>query len=164
MRIEVCFGDRSYITHARYPADLLSKIFVFKDVTTTSGVKRDIVFLGSDKTQVEEHKRRYEKKHPAKSLKAISLTEIDGEINYKCHFDLGIFGSDECLRMVAKIALEWWCLRHRAIKDPDYSAIIDFINTGRDLGYPVVSIMQDLRILGAFREHTLRIARGLHLN
>lgn len=153
MEIEVCFGDKSVITRAKYPADLLSKVFVFKDVTTESGVKRDIVFIGSDKTKIEEHKRKYEEKHKAKNLKAISFSEINAELHYKCNFDLGVFGRSECLRMVAKIALEWSSLRRNAasIKTPDYSDVVGYINTGQKPKYPAVSIVQDPHTLGAFR-------------
>jgi hypothetical protein len=152
LEVEVSYGDKTRQAPAKTPVQLTSKIFVFEEVTDSTGKKREIAVIASDETKVAGVKEKYEAKHPGATLTPIPPEQIEEELRYKTYFDFAVFADPRCLRMVAKIALEWWC-RNRSpevIKSPDYSDIVRYIIEGSTPEYPIVSILNNKQVLDQF--------------
>lgn len=146
------YGDKTRRASARNPIELTSKLFVFEEVTDSTGKKREIAVIGPDEPKVAGVKEKYEDKHPGAALTPIPSEQIEQELQYKTYFDFAVFADPRCLRMVAKIALEWWC-RNRspeAVKGADYSDIVRYVIAGDTPDYPVVSVLNDKRVLDQF--------------
>lgn len=150
--VKVSYGDKTQRTSARTPLELLSKVHVFKEVTDGTGKKREIAAIASDESKVQEVKARFEAKHTGTVLAAIPSEQIINDLKYETEFDFAIFADHRCLRMVAKIALEWWCANRNpeVIKGAEYSNIIRYINGGDAPKYPIVSLVADKGTLDQF--------------
>lgn len=150
--VKVSYGDKTQRTSARTPLELLSKVHVFKEVTDGTGKKREIAAIASDESKVQEVKARFEAKHTGTVLTPIPSEQIINDLKYETEFDFAIFADQKCLRMVAKIALEWWCANRNpeVIKGAEYSNIIRYINDGDAPKYPIVSLVSDKATLDQF--------------
>lgn len=148
MEIEVDLVDKKQKLRVRHPRDLDSRLFAFRKII--EGGKAKIGFIGP-KEKIEEAKRAYQAKHPKTVWEEITPAEME-QLAFTMDFDLAIFASAACLRMVAKIALEWWVWKRgaSAVMNSDFDDIRDFILHGKEAAYPIVSILQDPRILKYF--------------
>lgn len=152
LNIKVSYGDKTRQTSARTPIELLSKTYVFKDVTDSTGKKREIAAIASDESKVQEVKARFEAKHSGTVLTPIPAKQIANDLKYEYEFDFALLADQKCLRMVAKIGLEWWCANRNAevIKGAEYSNIVRYIIDGTAPNYPIVSVVSDKATLDQF--------------
>jgi hypothetical protein len=108
VRIEVRYGTGRQIVTAKSSADLLRKAFVFKNFTDPQGIWRNIAFISFDREAIESHRVTYRARNPDIELNDIPDLGQD-DLEFWAQFDLDIFADSRCLRMIAKIAFEWWC-------------------------------------------------------
>jgi hypothetical protein len=152
LEVEATYGDKTRRVPAKTPVELRSKVLVFEGTDDAEGENKGITVIASDESKVEAVKEVYESKHPRVTLKAIPQERIEQELGYRTYFDFAVFAEPKCLRMAAKIALEWWC-RNRspeALKHPDYSDIVRYVLEGIEPRYPVASIISSRRVLDQF--------------
>jgi len=157
--IEATFFNTTLQISARGPRDLDSKILTFQ-IDEKTGKKKGIVFICPDNVKIEQAKRQYEKRHPNAIWEEISPDIIDKEIQYRIYFDMGVFADPKCLRLAAKIALEWWCSKRspQDIAYSNYDEIKQYIRYGGKTSYPLVSVVSDKNILSYF----IKIPFGIH--
>lgn len=160
VRIEVRYGTGRQIVTATSSADLLSKAFVFKRFTDPRGVERTIAFVAFDPTVIEPHKLRYQARNPDAPLNEIPGLNVE-DIQFWAEFDFEVFADSRCLRMIAKIAFEWWCKERSPefLTSNEYNAIRNYIRYGTLPDLPIVSLLDDAAIAGYFSS----IPFGAHL-
>ncbi len=160
VRIEVRYGTGRQIVTANSSADLLSKAFVIKDFTDPNGVQRNIAFISFNKDAIGQHKRRYIHRNPDEPLNDIPA--LNGEdLQFWAQFDFDVFADSRCLRMIGKIAFEWWCMERNPelLSSDEYDEIRNFVRYGTDPGFSIVSVVDNAAITGYFN----RIPFGVHL-
>jgi hypothetical protein len=161
--IEVTFYNKTYKIPCQDLRDLESKMLVLS-ITDKSGKKERIAFICPDSTKIEQIKKQYSKKHLDANWEELSTDTIEQNIQYKVLFDVEVFADPKCLRMAAKIALEWWCKKRSPtdIIHTDYDEIRQYIRYGTGINYPIVSIVNDRNTISPvanvpFGIHTLFI-------
>ena len=124
VRIEARYGTGRQIVTARSSADLLSKVFVFKDFTDPNGVWRNIAFISFDRDALDQHRRRYRDRNPDEPLNNIPVLKVE-DLQFWAQFDFDVLADRRCLRMIGKIAFEWWCLERNSelLSSDEYNEI-----------------------------------------
>lgn len=160
VRIEVRYGTGRQIVTAKSSADLLSKVFVFKAFTDPHGVWRNIAFISLDRDAIEQHRRRWRDRNPDEPLTDIPALKVE-DLQFWAQFDFDVFADHRCLRMIGKIAFEWWCRERNAelLSSDEYNEIRNFVRYGIDPGFSIVSVVGNAAITGYFN----RIPFGVHL-
>jgi hypothetical protein len=148
--VEVKFGDKSTKVYVSDPEELLKGYFVFKGGTDHKGVKRNITIVSLDRAAVDKVRKQYKARHPESDFREIPPEVLAKGLEYWFKFDLAAFADPRCLRMVAKIALEWWYrLRHLDGQQlPEFKETVDYIINDTPAGYPLVSLMDNWPLLG----------------
>jgi hypothetical protein len=151
VRIEVKYGTGTQIVTAKSSADLLRKAFVFKNFTDPKGIARNIAFISFNTDAIERHTRTYRERNA--NTKLNDIPDIDAEdVEFWAQFDFDVFADPLCLRMMAKIAFEWWC-RERSpelLSADEYDDIRHYIRYGADPGFPIVSVINNIGITDYF--------------
>jgi len=106
INIETTFFNTTLKISAQDPRNLESKILTFQ-IDEKTGKKKGIVFICPDNEKIEQAKRQYAKRHPNAIWEEISPDIIEQEIQYRIYFDVDSFADPKCLRLAAKISLEW---------------------------------------------------------
>ena len=160
VRIEVRYGTGRQYVEAKSLSELLSRVFVFRDFTDPMGVSRNIAFVSFNREAVEPHRNRYEERHADANFSEIPQESLAG-LEFWAHFDFSVFADPRCLRMIAKIAFEWWCMRRspEAVSSDEYDDIRNYIRYGVDPWYPIVSVIDDALVNGYFSS----VPFGAHL-
>lgn len=168
--IEARYGTGRHRFLARSALDVFSRVFVFKDFSDPQGVARKIAFLSFDQKAISEHRERYNPRHTDSPLNEIPRDNLEG-LEFWVDFDFTTLSDPRCLRMIAKIAFEWWCLERSPefVSSGDYDDIRRYIRNGTDVNPPLVSVIDDLRVdayLGAvpFGPHLLYRHTNRRLN
>lgn len=158
IELEASFGDKKQKISVRDPRDLKNRLFVFEDVEH-NGQKRALAIIAKAE-KIPEIKKDFAKRKPGMVWEDIEIEDI--EIPLNLYLDLSVFSSSQCLRMVAKIALEWWAKKRTIgeVKSNDYLDIRNFIKDNQSSSHPLVSITNNPKVLGAmsgipFGIHTL---------
>lgn len=151
VRIEVRYGTGRQIVTAKSSADLLSKAFVFTNFTDPSGEVRNIAFISFDRDAIENHRLSYQDRNPDTPLSDIPAMNID-DLQFWAQFDFDVFADSRCLRMIAKIAFEWWCLQRNpeSLRADDYDDVRNYIRYGTEPDFPIVSVVDNAAITGYF--------------
>lgn len=150
LELEADFGETKQHIKVRNPEDLESRLFSYKTAISPDGKKHRIAFIGPI-DQVEEAKKSYGEKYPNTQWEEMQPSDIK-DLTFYLHFDFSVFSSPLCMRIVAKIAFEWW-IQHRhpdAVQGVEYDPVRSFIRKGDRPDYPIVSIIQDLKIINVF--------------
>jgi hypothetical protein len=122
---------------------------VFKDFTDPNGVARKIAFVSFDQAAIEEHRNGYALRHVDAPLTEIPNENLQG-LEFWVDFDFGVFSDARCLRMIAKIAFEWWC-RDRSpefVSTDEYNDIRNYIRHGTKPDYQIVSVIDNVIVDG----------------
>lgn len=134
------------------PDTIGGRLLVFK-VTDRNG-KKNLAFIGPPET-VKKTQKEYQMSHPEAKWEDIG-EEDQKDVQFQLEFDFGVFGSQEALRLAAKIALEWWCdhLKVYTLDGYEYDSIRDFVLTGRqNENQPIVWIIADEAVINAMQPH-----------
>jgi HNH endonuclease len=160
VRIEVRYGDGRQIVAAKSLSELLSRAFVFTKFTDPKGVFRNIAFVSFDQDAIEPHQKRYHARHRDVALDEIPRDSLAG-LEFWAHFDFSVFSDPRCLRMVAKIAFEWWCMERSPefVSSEEYDDVRNYIRYGAEPASPIVSVVDNDAIVAYFRS----IPFGAHL-
>jgi HNH endonuclease len=149
LRIEARYGSGTYAFSASSATEVLSRAFVFRDCTDPNGVARKIAFVSFNQAAIEEHRNRYAPRHVDAPLTEIPSENLQG-LEFWVDFDFGVFSDARCLRMIAKIAFEWWC-RDRSpefVSTDEYNDIRNYIRHGAEPDYPIVSVLDNAVVNG----------------
>ncbi len=141
LRVEVRYGSGRQYVDAKSLSELLSRVFVFTNFTDPAGALRNIAFISFDRNAVEQHRQRYLARHPEAPISEVPQETLSG-LEFWVNFDFGVFADPRCLRMVAKIAFEWWC-RERSpefVASEEYDEVRNYIRYGAEPTQPVVSV------------------------
>jgi hypothetical protein len=152
LRVEVRYGSGRQYVDVKSLSELLSRVFVFTNFTDPGGVSRNITFISFDRDEVEQHRRRYAARHAEAPISEIPQENLAG-LEFWVNFDFGLFADPRCLRMIAKIAFEWWC-RERSpefVASEEYDEIRNYIRYGVEPAQPIVSVIDDEVVGGYFR-------------
>jgi hypothetical protein len=149
LNLEARYGDQTMRYTMTDLDDLADKVFVFKNAKDSQGVEKAITIISRDQESLEEHRRKYENKHPETNFRPIQVDVINAGLQHWLQFDMAIFADTKCLRMVAKIALEWWCKqRHlEGQRLSEHREIVEYIMDATPAPHPIVSIMMDPEVL-----------------
>lgn len=168
--IEARYGTGKHRFLARSASDALSRVFVFKDFTDPQGVARKIAFLSFDQQAISKHRERYNPRHADSPLNEIPQDNLQG-LEFWTDFDFSTLSDPRCLRMIAKIAFEWWCFERSPefVTSAEYDAIRRYIRWGIEVDPPLVSVIDNAAAegyLGAapFGAHLLYRHINLRLN
>jgi len=150
--IEARYGTGRHQFSARSAIDVLSRVFVFKNFTDPQGTTRKIAFLAFDQQAIFEHRERYNPRHTDSPLNEIPQDNLQG-LEFWVDFDFSVFSDPRCLRMIAKIAFEWWCLERSPefLTSIDYDDIRRYIRSGTEVDRPLVSVIDNLEVDGYLR-------------
>ncbi len=159
MDIEVRYGGGRQKISAHSTAEVLKKVFVFTNFTDPNGTHRDIAFLSFDQDALAPHSKRYFERHP--KIAPSEFTEDMTALQFWTSFDFDVFADPRCLRMVAKIAFEWWCMERSPafVLSAEYDEIRQYIRYGTEPNYPIVSVIENATIQAYFEQ----IPFGPHL-
>ena len=157
--IETSYQGDIFKISIRDPRDFDKGLFAFERMDRSGQVER-IAFLSPDKEQLEQAKTSYEKSHPGTKWTEISEEDIKDELILQVYFDFGIFADERMLRLIAKIALEWYCSKRdpEIVIDPDFEDVRKYIRFGEKPSYPIVSVVSNKNILRHFEP----IPFGIH--
>lgn len=151
LRIEARYGSGTYVFSASSATEVLSRAFVFRDFTDPNGLARRIAFVSFNQAAIEDHQKRYAPRHLDAPLSQIPNENLRG-LEFWVDFDFGVFADARCLRMIAKIAFEWWC-RDRSpefVTTYEYNDIRNYIRHGAEPDYPIVSVIDNAVVDGYF--------------
>lgn len=160
LRIEARYGTGKHIFSACSASEMLSRAFVFQDFTDPNGVARKIAFVSFNRVTIEAHRDRYASRHVDTPLNEIPNENLQG-LEFWVDFDFGVFSDPRCLRMIAKIAFEWWC-RERSpefVSTDEYNDIRNYVRHGAEPDYPIVSVIDNAAVDG----YLGAIPFGVHL-
>lgn len=147
--IEFDFKGAKYATSLRPFEDIRKKTLVFKGARNIQGHKKAIAFVGLNKPELDKLTKHYASRHPDTKWEDIDPNLID-ELNFTLEFKPEVFASDEILRTVAKIALEYLCLEKGAhfVANSDFDNIRSYILTGSKptTGLPIANLCADFDI------------------
>jgi hypothetical protein len=151
LTIEARYGTGTYRFSARSAKEVLSRVFVFKNFTDPKGIDRRIVFLSFDPEVIKEHRNRYVRRHRDSALSDIPNDSLR-ELEFWVDFDFGVFSEPRCLRMIAKIAFEWWCWERSPefVSSGEYDDIRNYIRHGTQTTQPLVSVMESANVEAYF--------------
>ena len=128
---------------------MISRAFVFKDFTDPNGVVRKIAFLSFNQQAITAHRDSYTLRHGDSPLTDIPSENLQG-LEFWIDFDFSVFSDARCLRMIAKIAFEWWC-RERTpefVATDEYNEVRNYVRHGTEPDYSIVSIIDNAIVDG----------------
>ncbi len=109
---------------------------------------------------IEQHRLNYQDRNPDTPLNDIPALNM-ADLEFWAQFDFAVFADSRCLRMIGKIAFEWWCMERNPglLSSDEYNEIRNFVRYGTDPGFPIVSVVDNAAITGYFNS----IPFGVHL-
>ncbi|MFO7696149.1 MAG: HNH endonuclease [Anaerolineae bacterium] len=161
---EVTLGNLTGNIRLYRPSDIDAARLVLREGRGARGRANRIVFIASTAEELEAHTARFRQKHPHAVPEEIDLAHLGKSLEYRVVFDAGYLADQRCLRLAAKIALEWRAHRRglEAVIGPDYAEIKSYILDGLVSARPPVSIVTDPAILGLisapFGFHSILVA------
>jgi hypothetical protein len=144
LAIEVRYGTGRQSVMSCSASELLARAFVFKDFTDPNGLARKIAIVSFNREAIEEHRQRYGLRHADAPLRDIPSEDLTG-LGFWVNFDFGIFADQRCLRMIGKIAFEWWCLERSPefVSSGEYDDLRNYIRYGTEPAHAAVSILDN---------------------
>lgn len=155
LSLVVDFQGSKIKTSAKNQIELEEMVFVFKNVTGSDERQRRLAVIAPDAEGLKVKTSEIERGKASINWLPLDSSAISDQLQAWHEFYPIVFADPRCFRMIAKIAFEWWCSKRsaEAVLATEFDDIRRYILDGSPASYPIVSVLEDEKILSRFAGH-----------